>query len=130
MRGCGHAHHHDDLYLGASSGNPPEVCRPGTARLLGRERSTSNHRELLVRLGCDESVLEQMEAEEQALADTSREEMEDMPWPEGNSVTKGITSLHDASSHSEQFSRFGESREVTDAPVAAWLCFSRVLRCS
>ena len=23
MRGCGHAHHHDDLYLGASSGNPP-----------------------------------------------------------------------------------------------------------
>ena len=58
-----------------------------------------------------------MEAEEQALADTSREEMEDMPWPEGNSVTKGITSLHDASSHSEQFSRFGESREVTDAPL-------------
>jgi len=23
MRGCGHAHHHDDLYLGAESGNPP-----------------------------------------------------------------------------------------------------------
>ena len=23
MRGCGHAHHHDDLYLGAPSGNPP-----------------------------------------------------------------------------------------------------------
>ncbi|MGB1934497.1 MAG: thiamine pyrophosphate-dependent enzyme, partial [Candidatus Poseidoniaceae archaeon] len=23
MRGCGHAHHHDDLYLGAPSGTPP-----------------------------------------------------------------------------------------------------------
>ena len=23
MRGCGHAHHHDDLYLGSASGNPP-----------------------------------------------------------------------------------------------------------
>ena len=23
MRGCGHAHHHDDLYLGSESGTPP-----------------------------------------------------------------------------------------------------------
>ena len=25
MRGCGHAHHHDDLYLGAENGNPPDT---------------------------------------------------------------------------------------------------------
>ena len=23
MRGCGHAHHHDDLYLGSETGTPP-----------------------------------------------------------------------------------------------------------
>ena len=32
-----------------------------------------------------------------------------LQWPEGNTVTKGVTSLHDASTHSEQFERFGVS---------------------
>ena len=117
MRGCGHAHHHDDLYLGASSGNPPGYVDRGLLSYWSDKDPLPNHRELLVHLGCDESVLEQMEVEENALADASREEMENMPWPEGNSVTKGITSLHDASSHSEQFSRFSESREPMDAPL-------------
>ena len=117
MRGCGHAHHHDDLYLGSSSGNPPGYVDRGLLGYWADKDPLPNHRELLIRLGCDEGILEQMEAEEQALADASRKEMEDMEWPEGNSVTKGVTSLHDASSHSEQFSRFDESREAVQASL-------------
>lgn len=117
MRGCGHAHHHDDLYLGASSGNPPGYVDRGLLRYWTDKDPLPNHRELLLQMGCDEGVLEQMEAEEQALADSSRKEMEEMPWPEGHSVTKGITSLHDASSHSEQFSRLDGGRKVSEAPL-------------
>tara|TARA_B100000029_G_scaffold329165_1_gene321485 strand:- start:2021 stop:4609 length:2589 start_codon:yes stop_codon:yes gene_type:complete len=117
MRGCGHAHHHDDLYLGASSGNPPGYVDRGLLSYWAEKDPIPNHRELLLRLGCDESILEQMEAEEQALADVSRREMEDMQWPEGHSVTKGVTSLHDASSHSEQFRRFDLAREAAEAPL-------------
>ncbi|GIS49467.1 MAG: hypothetical protein Ct9H90mP23_1390 [Methanobacteriota archaeon] len=50
----------------------------------------------MVRLGVNESKLSKMEAEEQALVDAARKEMEETAWPEGNSVTKGVTSLHDA----------------------------------
>ena len=117
MRGCGHAHHHDDLYLGASSGNPPGYVDRGLLGYWAEKDPIPNHRELLLGLGCDEVVLEQMEAEEQALADASRKEVEDMQWPEGHSVTKGVTSLHDASSHSEQFSRFDGARAVAEAPL-------------
>ena len=117
MRGCGHAHHHDDLYLGASSCNPPGYVDRGLLRYWTDKDPLPNHRELLLQMGCDEGVLEQMEAEEQALADSSRKEMEEMPWPEGHSVTKGITSLHDASSHSEQFSRLDGGRKVSEAPL-------------
>ena len=117
MRGCGHAHHHDDLYLGASSGNPPGYVDRGLLGYWADKDPLPNHRELLLRLGCDEGALEQMEAEEQILVDASMKEMEDMPWPEGHSVTKGVTSLHDASSHSEQFSRFDGTREAAEAPL-------------
>ena len=68
-------------------------------------------------MGYDESVLERMEVEEQGSADAARKEMEDMPWPEGNSVTKGVSTLHDASSHSEQFSRFEVEHDASDAPL-------------
>ena len=117
MRGCGHAHHHDDLYLGASSGNPPGYVDRGLLSYWADKDPLPNHRELLLQMGCDEGVLEQMEAEEQALADSSRKEMEEMPWPEGHSVTKGITSLHDASSHSEQFSRLDGGRKTSEGPL-------------
>ena len=117
MRGCGHAHHHDDLYLGASSGNPPGYVDRGLLGYWADKDPLPNHRELLLQMGCDEGVLEQMEAEEQALADSSRKEMEEMPWPEGHSVTKGITSLHDAGSHSEQFSRLDGARKASEAPL-------------
>ena len=117
MRGCGHAHHHDDLYLGAASGNPPGYVDRELLTYWSNKDPLPNHRDLLVRLGVNESKLSKMEAEEQALVDAARKEMEETAWPEGNSVTKGVTSLHDASTHSEQFDRFGVSLSGGEGPV-------------
>ena len=117
MRGCGHAHHHDDLYLGADSGNPPGYVDRGLLTYWAEKDPVPNHRELLVQLGCDEKALDEMESEEQALADAAREEMEAMPWPEGYTVTKGITSLHDAASHTEQYERFEREVGLTECPL-------------
>ena len=117
MRGCGHAHHHDDLYLGAASGNPPGYVDRELLTYWSNKDPLPNHRDLLVRLGVSESKLSKMEAEEQALVDVARKEMEETAWPEGNSVTKGVTSLHDATTHSEQFDRFGVSLSGGEGPV-------------
>ena len=117
MRGCGHAHHHDDLYLGAASGNPPGYVDRELLTYWSNKDPLPNHRDLLVRLGVNESKLSKMEAEEQALVDAARKEMEETAWPEGNSVTKGVTSLHDATTHSEQFDRFGVSLSGGEGPV-------------
>ena len=41
-----------------------------------------------------------------------------MPWPEGNTVTKGVTSRHDAETHTEQFERFEkEAGEILSGPL-------------
>ena len=117
MRGCGHAHHHDDLYLGAASGNPPGYVDRGLLTYWAEKDPVPNHRELLVQTGCDEQTLDAMESEEQAKVDAAREEMEGMPWPEGYTVTKGITSLHDAASHTEQYERFEHEVGLTECPL-------------
>ena len=52
------------------------------------------------------------------MVDAARQEMEESQWPEGNTVTKGVTSLHDASTHTEQFDRFGVSLSGGDSPVS------------
>ena len=119
MRGCGHAHHHDDLYLGAASGNPPGYVDRELLTYWAEKDPLPNHRELLIRLGVSENKLSKMEAEEQTLVDAARKEMEETAWPEGNTVTKGVTSINDASTHSEQFDRFGVSLSGGDSPVSA-----------
>ena len=118
MRGCGHAHHHDDLYLGAASGNPPGYVDRELLTYWAEKDPVPNHRELMIQLGADEREIESMEAQEQASVDASREEMEEMPWPEGHTVTKGVTSLHDATGHAEQYERFGREVAVVDSPLA------------
>ena len=117
MRGCGHAHHHDDLYLGAASGNPPGYVNRELLTYWAEKDPIPNHRELLVQSGCDEQALDAMESEEQASADAARAEMEDMPWPEAYTVTKGITSLHDAASHTEQYERFEREVGLIECPL-------------
>jgi pyruvate/2-oxoglutarate/acetoin dehydrogenase E1 component len=57
---------------------------------------------LLLTLGVEESVLEEMEHDEQLRVDNARSDVEEMAWPEPETVTKGITTIHDARTHQDQ----------------------------
>ncbi len=118
MRGCGHAHHHDDLYLGASSGNPPGYVDRGLLTYWAEKDPLPNHRELLIQLGCGEEELLEMEISEERFVMEARTQVEGMEWPEGHSVTKGVTSLHDAPTHEQQLSRIGRESKKTDMPLS------------
>jgi pyruvate/2-oxoglutarate/acetoin dehydrogenase E1 component/TPP-dependent pyruvate/acetoin dehydrogenase alpha subunit len=118
MRGCGHAHHHDDLYLGAPSGNPPGYANKEMLTYWEEKDPLPNHRELLIQMGIDETSLSEMEQEAQAFVDDGRTAMEEMPWPEGHTVTKGITSIHNADTHEMQLERIQHQDVSTgDGPV-------------
>ena len=130
MRGCGHAHHHDDLYLGASSGNPPGYVDRELLRYWSEKDPLPNHRELLIKLGVGEQKLNRIQLEEEGKVELARSQLEKMEWPEGNSVVKGVTSISDAPSHEKQLRRIdgsegssstsldsgGLSIEFSDAP--------------
>jgi len=117
MRGCGHAHHHDDLYLGASSGNPPGYVDRELLRYWAEKDPLPNHRELLIKLGVGEQRLNRILKEEEELIESARAELEAMEWPEGNSVVKGVTSLFDATSHEHQLSRIGREGRVLESEL-------------
>jgi pyruvate/2-oxoglutarate/acetoin dehydrogenase E1 component len=122
MRGCGHAHHHDELYLGAASGNPPGYVERELMTYWAQKDPLPNHRELLIRMGVSESALAAMEMQEQESIDAAREEMQEMPWPEGSSVGKGVTSLQDAATHSEQINRIGGDIEGGGSVLESGVC--------
>ncbi len=122
MRGCGHAHHHDDLYLGASSGNPPGYVDRQLLKYWSEKDPLPTHRETLIKMGISEKKLQEIEREEERLVESARKQMESSPWPEGNSVTKGITSLHDAETHTEQYDRFGVSLSGPESPLSSGIC--------
>jgi pyruvate/2-oxoglutarate/acetoin dehydrogenase E1 component len=122
MRGCGHAHHHDELYLGAASGNPPGYVERDLMTYWAQKDPLPNHRELLIRMGVSESALAAMEMQEQESIDAAREEMQEMAWPEGSSVGKGVTSLQDAVTHSEQINRIGGDIEGGGGVLESGVC--------
>ena len=105
MRGCGHAHHHDDLYLGAPSGTPPGYVDRDLLSYWEAKDPIPTHRELLISLGISEDELADMEAEESDLVDAAREHVESMDWADPKTVTKGVTSLHDADTHEDHLIR-------------------------
>lgn len=117
MRGCGHAHHHDDLYLGSPSGNPPGYVDRGLLEYWSDKDPIPNHREYLIRNGCSEKLLAGIELEERRMVEDCRKEMESMPWPEGHSVGEGITSLTDARSHSQQISDLEGQSSISESPL-------------
>ncbi|MAU85611.1 MAG: hypothetical protein CMA21_03270 [Euryarchaeota archaeon] len=117
MRGCGHAHHHDDLYLGSTSGNPPGYVDRELLDYWSNKDPVPNHREYLIRNGCSERLLAGIESEERRMVDDCRNEMESMPWPEGHSVGEGITSLTDARSHSQQISDLEGQITISESPL-------------
>ena len=113
MRGCGHAHHHDDLYLGASSGNPPGYVDRKLLRYWSEKDPLPNHRELLIKLGVGEQKLNRIQTEEEGKVKIARSQLEKMEWPEGNSVVRGVTSISDAPSHDKQLHRIGVGKTIS-----------------
>ena len=67
MRGCGHAHHHDDLYLGSQSGTPPGYVDKDLLSYWEAKDPLPTHRELLINLGVDEQVISDLELQEKSL---------------------------------------------------------------
>ena len=118
MRGCGHAHHHDDLYLGSPSGNPPGYADKDLLAYWEAKDPLPTHRNLLLSMGIKEGTLAEMEEEEKAFVQEGRAAMEAMPWPEGDSVRHGVTSIHDADSHAMQLDRLSKTADSTEQLVA------------
>ena len=119
MRGCGHAHHHDDLYLGASSGNPPGYVDRKLLRYWSEKDPLPNHSELLIKLGVGEQKLKRIQTDEEGRIKLARSQLEKMEWPEGNSVVKGITSISDATSHENQLSRIDGRGSISDTIIGS-----------
>ena len=119
MRGCGHAHHHDDLYLGASSGNPPGYVDRKLLRYWSEKDPLPNHRELLIKLGVGEQKLNRIQTEEEGKVKIARSELEKMEWPEGNSVVRGVTSISDAPSHDKQLHRIGVGKAISGKSLSS-----------
>lgn len=118
MRGCGHAHHHDDLYLGSATGTPPGYVDRELLEYWSEKDPVPNHHELLIRNGCDEKLLAKMEADERQMVNNCRDELESMPWPEGHSVGEGVTSITDARSHSRQISDLNQQASISESPLS------------
>ena len=119
MRGCGHAHHHDDLYLGNPSGTPAGYVDRDLLAYWEAKDPIPTHRALLIEMGVEESLLEAMEAEELEGVEAARNELLEMAWPEPETVTKGVTTLHDADTHGDHLMRYSgqQAPPSVDAPL-------------
>ena len=105
MRGCGHAHHHDDLYLGSESGTPPGYVDRELLDYWAAKDPISTHRELLLNLGVSEAEIIELENQEKQLVEADYHSLLAMDWPSPETVTKGITSISDAESHQDHLNR-------------------------
>jgi len=115
MRGCGHAHHHDDLYLGAPSGQPPGyVDRELLAYWEAKDPIDIARTDLSAR-GVNEEEIEAINAAAEEEIEQARRIVEAMPWPDPESVTRGVFSFTDPPTHKEQFERTGSSTEPESA---------------
>lgn len=120
MRGCGHAHHHDDLYLGAPSGATQGYVDDALIEYWEAKDPVPTHRALLIDLGVDLEDLETMEQEELEGAEEAINALDAMPWPHPSTVTKGITSLHDAETQAQHLERLNGGdlmRAPPDGPL-------------
>ena len=70
-------------------------------------------------MGVDEALLLEMETAEADGVEAARNTLLEMPWPEPETVTKGVTSLHDADTHAARLARMkGDLRlNPSDAPL-------------
>ena len=118
MRGCGHAHHHDDLYLGAPSGATQGYVDEALLDYWEAKDPVPTHRALLLELGVGEDDLHAMEVEEASAVERALEALDAMPWPEPATVTEGVTSLHDAETHASHLHRLNGA-DLMQAPPSS-----------
>tara|TARA_Y100001958_G_scaffold152603_1_gene138964 strand:+ start:43 stop:1809 length:1767 start_codon:yes stop_codon:yes gene_type:complete len=118
MRGCGHAHHHDDLYLGAPSGATQGYVDEALLDYWEAKDPVPTHRALLLELGVDEDDLHAMEVEEASAVEQALEALDAMPWPEPATVTEGVTSLHGAETHASHLHRLNGA-DLMQAPPSS-----------
>ncbi len=116
MRGCGHAHHHDDLYLGSESGTPPGYVDRSLLDYWAAKDPISTHKQLMLDLGIPLESIESIEQEERLLVDNDREKLLQMDWPKPETVTKGVTSISDADTHQDHLSRLQSSSTDFTSP--------------
>ncbi|MAP59278.1 MAG: hypothetical protein CL978_03490 [Euryarchaeota archaeon] len=118
MRGCGHAHHHDDLYLGSESGTPPGYVDRDLLAYWEDKDPIPTHRELLLNLGVEEDSIIEIEKEEKLLIEQHNNQLSEMEWPKPETVTKGVTTLNDADTHSQHLERLKQSNNtLTESPL-------------
>ena len=124
MRGCGHAHHHDDLYLGAQNGNPPGYVGEDLIEYWSGKEPIENHLGLLRSMGVGSKVLKSIEQEEETYCAEARSEVESMDWPKPETVVKGITKITDARSHHAQLDQTEENFSDRNQPALEPMVFS------
>ena len=118
MRGCGHAHHHDDLYLGSESGTPPGYVDRDLLDYWEAKDPLVTHRQLLQDLGVPLSEIETMESEEMQLIENDHKALIEMEWPQPETVTKGVTSINDAQTHLDHLNRLKlPNQDYVDQPL-------------
>ena len=118
MRGCGHAHHHDDLYLGSESGTPPGYVDRELLDYWAAKDPISTHRKLLLNLGVSEDEIIDLENQEKQLVEADYDSLLAMDWPSPETVTKGITSISDAESHQDHLNRLSNpNSNYQEAPL-------------
>ena len=119
MRGCGHAHHHDDLYLGSESGTPPGYVDRDLLDYWAAKDPVVTHKQLLLDLGIPQESIELIEQEEKSLIVDEREKLLEMDWPKPETVTKGVTSINDADTHENHLTRLQNGSTNIPSPRLA-----------
>lgn len=118
MRGCGHAHHHDDLYLGAASGNPPGYVDRDLLAYWADKDPIPAHSALLQGIGIPLADIEAIEAEEAERVQVAVAAVDAMPWADPATLTQGVLSFHDAPTQADQFARRQAAADaVPDGPL-------------
>ena len=121
---CGHAHHHDDLYLGAESGNPPGYVDRDLLNYWAEKEPISNHEVLIRKMGAGARDVKSIYQEEKALCEEARSKVEAMPWPDPESVITGVTKMSNARTHNQQLEILEKGSEKSASPILTPMEFS------
>ena len=124
MRGCGHAHHHDDLYLGTENGNPPGYVDRKLLNYWAEKEPISNHEVLIRKMGASARDVKAIYQEETALCENARSKVEAMAWPDPESTVRGVTKMSNARTHNQQLAILEKGSQEPATPILTPMEFS------